>query len=92
MRDLGKRNLLGVLVDAVDYEAAVDKIMGAAKVGQGFSVTALAVHGVMTGVGSNTHRYRLNNFDLITPTGSRFAGDSICFMVQGSATAFTAPP
>lgn len=69
MKDLGKRNLLGVLVDAIDYEAAVDKIITAAKAGQGFSVTALAVHGVMTGVGSKTHRYRLNNFDLTTPDG-----------------------
>lgn len=69
MKDLGKHNLLGVLVDAVDYEAAVAKIIAAAKAGQGFSVTALAVHGVMTGVGSKTHRYRLNHFDLITPDG-----------------------
>jgi N-acetylglucosaminyldiphosphoundecaprenol N-acetyl-beta-D-mannosaminyltransferase len=46
----GKRNVLGVLVDAVDYEAAVDQIMAAAGERQPMAVTALAVHGVMTGV------------------------------------------
>lgn len=69
MKDEGKRNVLGVLVDAVDYEAAVEKIITAAKQGRGFSVSALAVHGVMTGVGDVGHRYRLNHLDLVTPDG-----------------------
>ena len=51
MIDRGKQNLLGVLIDAVDYEGAVKRIMGAAQAGQGLAATALAVHGVMTGVG-----------------------------------------
>jgi exopolysaccharide biosynthesis WecB/TagA/CpsF family protein len=69
MRDHGKRNVLGVLVDAVDYDAAVHKIISAAEKGWGFAVTALAVHGIMTGVQDPAHRYRLNQFDLVTPDG-----------------------
>jgi exopolysaccharide biosynthesis WecB/TagA/CpsF family protein len=33
------------------------------------SVSALAVHGVMTGVLDSTHRYRLNHIDLVLPDG-----------------------
>lgn len=62
-------NLLGVLISAIDYEAAVDYIMAAAREGQGFAVSALAVHGVMTGVFDPRHRYRLNRLDLVTPDG-----------------------
>jgi exopolysaccharide biosynthesis WecB/TagA/CpsF family protein len=69
MINRGKRNLLGVFVNAVDYEAAVAAIMAAAGEGRGFAVSALAVHGVMTGVINPQHRYRLNSFDLITPDG-----------------------
>jgi len=67
--DKGKRNVLGVLVDAVDYEAAVARIIAAAKEQRPMSVSALAVHGVMTGVLDDTHRYRLNHLDLVTPDG-----------------------
>src|SRR5205823_13604830 len=33
------------------------------------AVSALAVHGVMTGVLDREHRYRLNHFDLLVPDG-----------------------
>ena len=69
MKDMGKKNLLGVLVDALDYEAAVERIIEAATDHRGFAATSLAVHGVMTGVGEEVHRYRLNHFDLVTPDG-----------------------
>ena len=69
MRDEGKRNLLGVLVDVVDYEGAVRRIVQAALGARGMAVTALAAHGVMTGVLDREHRYRLNHFDLATPDG-----------------------
>src|SRR5262245_8344275 len=69
MKDVGKRNLLGVLVDALDYEAAVQRIINAAKEDRGYAVTALAVHGVMTGVTDARHRHRLNKFDMVTPDG-----------------------
>jgi N-acetylglucosaminyldiphosphoundecaprenol N-acetyl-beta-D-mannosaminyltransferase len=67
--DRGKQNLLGVAVDAVDYEAAVDRIIQSATVGQRCTTAALAVHGVMTGVLDPEHRYRLNNLDLVVPDG-----------------------
>jgi CDP-paratose 2-epimerase len=64
-----KRNILGVLVDAVDYETSVARIISAAKNGSHMAVSALAVHGVMTGVLDPNHRYRLNHFDLVLPDG-----------------------
>jgi N-acetylglucosaminyldiphosphoundecaprenol N-acetyl-beta-D-mannosaminyltransferase len=69
MIDQGKRNVLGVQVDAVDYAAAVDKILAAAREQRPLAVTALAVHGVMTGVQDKAHGARLNAFDLVTPDG-----------------------
>jgi N-acetylglucosaminyldiphosphoundecaprenol N-acetyl-beta-D-mannosaminyltransferase len=69
MIDRGKHNLLGILIDAVDYDAAVERIMEAARERRGAAISALAVHGVMTGVFDPVHRYRLNHFDLIVPDG-----------------------
>ncbi len=69
MIDLGKFNLVGVNIDAVDYEAATAKIVDAAKTRKPFGVSALAVHGVMTGVMDNVHRHRLNQLELIVPDG-----------------------
>lgn len=69
MIDTGKRNVLGVLVNAIDYDGAIARIIDAAKKGQPLSVTALAVHGVMTGVLDSTHRHRLNRIDIVTPDG-----------------------
>jgi len=67
--DHGKRNVLGVLVDAVDYPAAERRILQAAHEGHPYGVSALAVHGVMTGVRDDVHRHRLNALDLVTPDG-----------------------
>ncbi|MFI5936066.1 WecB/TagA/CpsF family glycosyltransferase [Actinoplanes sp. NPDC051494] len=74
MIDLGKKNVLGVLVDAVDYEAATAKIIDAARERRHYAVTALAVHGVMTGVQDKAHNARLNSFDLVTPDGQPVRG------------------
>ena len=65
----GKRNVLGVLVDAVDYDAAVVHVLAAARDGRPYALTALAVHGVMTGVLDRSYRARLNDLDLVTPDG-----------------------
>ena len=65
----GKRDILGVMVDVIDYEGAVDQIIDAAKRGRAFSVTALAVHGVMTGALDAEQRFRLNQLDLVVPDG-----------------------
>ncbi|MEM6689052.1 MAG: WecB/TagA/CpsF family glycosyltransferase [Planctomycetota bacterium] len=69
MIDLGKKNVLGIGVSAIDYEAAVARVIDAAKARQPLAVTALAVHGVMTGVSDRVHKYRLNQFDLVCPDG-----------------------
>lgn len=69
MIDRGKHNIIGVLVDAIDYEAAVERITGAARQRQPMSVSALAVHGVMSGLLDDVHRYRLNHLDLVLPDG-----------------------
>lgn len=65
----GKRNVLGVLVDVVDYDAATEQVVSAAHKHRPFALTALAVHGVMTGVLDRAHNARLNSFDLVTPDG-----------------------
>jgi N-acetylglucosaminyldiphosphoundecaprenol N-acetyl-beta-D-mannosaminyltransferase len=65
----GKRNVLGVLVDVVDYDAATEQVVSAARKHRPFALTALAVHGVMTGVLDRAHNARLNAFDLVTPDG-----------------------
>jgi N-acetylglucosaminyldiphosphoundecaprenol N-acetyl-beta-D-mannosaminyltransferase len=65
----GKKNILGILVDAVDYEAAVEQIIKASKERRGFAVATTAVHGVMEGVFNHEHKFRLNHLDLITPDG-----------------------
>jgi len=69
MIDFGKRNLLGVNINAIDYEAAVGYFVDAAKQSKRLTVTALAVHGVMTGALDSEHRHRLNRFDLVVPDG-----------------------
>lgn len=69
MVDGGKRNILGVLIDAVDYEAAVGRIVAAAQAGAPMGVSALAVHGVMTGVLDWAQRSRLNQLELVVPDG-----------------------
>ncbi|ROT33565.1 WecB/TagA/CpsF family glycosyltransferase [Micromonospora sp. HM5-17] len=65
----GKRNILGVLVDAIDYEAATEEVVAAGRERRPFALTALAVHGVMTGVLDPAHNARLNAFDVVTPDG-----------------------
>jgi N-acetylglucosaminyldiphosphoundecaprenol N-acetyl-beta-D-mannosaminyltransferase len=67
--DHGKRSVIGVMVDAVDYEAALSRILSAARERRSYSVSALAVHGVMTGAQCEAHKFRLNSFDLVVPDG-----------------------
>ena len=65
----GKFPILGVKISAIDYEYGVKAIIEAAKNKQSLAMTALAVHGVMTGFYDPVHRRRLNGFDLVTPDG-----------------------
>lgn len=69
MKDLGKRSVLGTLVDAIDYDAAVERVASAAHEGRPFAATALAVHGVMEAHADPSFRYILNDLDLVTPDG-----------------------
>jgi len=69
MINLGKKNVIGVGISVVDYEGALEQVVEAAKMRKPLKVTALAVHGVMTGVLDSMHRYRLNQMDLVMPDG-----------------------
>jgi N-acetylglucosaminyldiphosphoundecaprenol N-acetyl-beta-D-mannosaminyltransferase len=69
MRNAGKRNVLGILIDAVDSEQAVHVILQAARDRRAAAVSALAVHGLMTGVLDREQKFRLNRFDLLVPDG-----------------------
>ena len=69
MPHLGKKNVLGILIDAVDYEAAVAFVFQCVRQKRGATISALAVHGVMTGVLDPAHKFRLNRFDLLVPDG-----------------------
>ncbi|HWL38803.1 MAG TPA: WecB/TagA/CpsF family glycosyltransferase [Gemmatimonadaceae bacterium] len=69
MINRGKQSVLGVHVDVTDYESAVERTVDAARRRSAFIVTALPVHGIMTGALDPVHRYRLNTFDLLVPDG-----------------------
>jgi exopolysaccharide biosynthesis WecB/TagA/CpsF family protein len=65
----GKYYVLGVGISAVDYEYVVQAILDGAHTRTPFTVTALAVHGVMTGFFDALHRRRLNGLSLVAPDG-----------------------
>jgi len=74
MIDAGKRSVLGVMVNVIDYDGAAEQVLAAAREHRPLALTALAVHGVMTGVQDRTHEARLNSFDLVTPDGQPVRG------------------
>jgi exopolysaccharide biosynthesis WecB/TagA/CpsF family protein len=65
----GKRSVLGVQVDVIDYEAAVEQVLAAARAAAPLAVSALAVHGVMEGVRDSSLLSRLNSLDIVAPDG-----------------------
>jgi exopolysaccharide biosynthesis WecB/TagA/CpsF family protein len=67
--DRGRRDVLGVLVSAVDYDSVVERTLAAARERRPFAVTAAASHVVMTGVHDAEHRHRLNTLDVVAPDG-----------------------
>lgn len=69
MRNHGKFPILGVNIHAVDYAFAVSRIVEAAQRRMPCAVSALAVHGVMTGFLDPMHARRLNGLDLVVPDG-----------------------
>lgn len=69
MVNFGKKNVLGIMIDAVDYESAIAFVFERACQKRSAMISALAVHGVMTGALDPEHKFRLNNFDLLLPDG-----------------------
>ncbi|MCY2976348.1 MAG: WecB/TagA/CpsF family glycosyltransferase [Planctomycetota bacterium] len=69
MIDSGKRSILGIGVNVVDYDGAVARVISCAHAKERCTVSALAVHGVMCGALDSAQKYRLNQLDIITPDG-----------------------
>lgn len=69
--------VLGIPIARVTYDQAVSFAVDAAHRRESRIVSALAVHGVMTGVLDKAHRSRLRAFDMLTPDGQpvRWAAD-----------------
>jgi len=67
--DLGRHDVLGVRVSAVDYDLAVEAVMAAARDRRPFAMSAAASHVVMTGAHDPVQRHRLNSLDLLVPDG-----------------------
>ena len=63
------QNVLGIAICAADYDSACNEIISAARERRPLTVTALAVHGIMTGVLDRQHQHRLNSLDLVLPDG-----------------------
>jgi N-acetylglucosaminyldiphosphoundecaprenol N-acetyl-beta-D-mannosaminyltransferase len=64
-----RHSVLGVMINATDYASVVERVLAAAERGQACSVSALAVHGVMTGHQDRLQRVRLNQLDMLVPDG-----------------------
>ena len=69
MIDLGRHSVLGTPIDAVDYEAAVDRIADHAQPRRGLACAAIAVHALMTAVHDPQYLYRLQHMGLLVPDG-----------------------
>ena len=64
-----KRNVLGVLVDAVELDKAAELTLDAAREGRPFSVAAFAVHSVMSAARNAHLRAQVNRLDLVGADG-----------------------
>jgi UDP-N-acetyl-D-mannosaminuronic acid transferase (WecB/TagA/CpsF family) len=69
MPNTRKHNIIGILMDVVDYPAVVDFVVRSAAEQRGAAISALAVQGVMTGVLDREQKFRLNHLDLLVPDG-----------------------
>ncbi len=69
MKHAVKHNILGVNISAITLHGASDAIIRAAHEQRRLGVSALAVHGVMTGALDRIHRTRLNALDMLVPDG-----------------------
>ena len=64
-----KCNLLGVGISVTTYAQTCEAVRRASRARRPLTVTALAVHGVMTGALDDAHCRRLNTLDLVVPDG-----------------------
>lgn len=69
MIDHGRHPVLGVGINAMDAEAAVEAVICAARDRRPLTVSCSAVHSVMEGALDPEHGYRLNALDLVLPDG-----------------------
>jgi N-acetylglucosaminyldiphosphoundecaprenol N-acetyl-beta-D-mannosaminyltransferase len=69
MIDYGKRDVLGVNVDATDINTAVERIAYFARLRRPYLVTALAVHGLVEATRNPVLHDELADFDLVLPDG-----------------------
>lgn len=67
--DFDRTLILGIRMSRVEYESVAQFVLTKARHRQPGTVSALAVHGVMTGVSDAEHRARLNSFDVLAPDG-----------------------
>jgi exopolysaccharide biosynthesis WecB/TagA/CpsF family protein len=64
-----KRSILGVLVDAVEIDAATEIVLEAARDRRPMSVAAFAVHAIMTAASDPRLRAQVNRIDLVGADG-----------------------
>jgi N-acetylglucosaminyldiphosphoundecaprenol N-acetyl-beta-D-mannosaminyltransferase len=64
-----RTSVLGIQVSRTTYAETSDIVLRAAASGTPLTVSALAVHGLMTGVLDSTFGRTLNEFDILTPDG-----------------------
>lgn len=69
MIDRGRRSVLGVLVDVVDYENAVQRVLTAAKNREPLGVCPAASHAIMSAHLDPEYKFRLNNLGMVVPDG-----------------------
>lgn len=67
--NLGRHSVLGVGIDAVDYDETVNQIIAAAKDGRWLGVAALPVHSVMTAVLDPSFADEMATMSLRVPDG-----------------------
>jgi N-acetylglucosaminyldiphosphoundecaprenol N-acetyl-beta-D-mannosaminyltransferase len=69
MINYGKKNVIGILVSAMDYEAAVAEIATAALESRSLPVSCAAVHTIMEGALDEEQKYRMNRLGMVLPDG-----------------------
>src|SRR5665811_386615 len=61
--------ILGVRVNAIELDAAVDKVIEAARNSEALAVSALAVHGLILSKRDPELLHRINDLELVVPDG-----------------------